>query len=45
MLQWMVKEGYGDARTIARRIEAMEAWLANPQLLEADPMASLLKES
>jgi len=40
MLQWMVKEGYGDARTIARRIEAMEAWLANPQLLEADPKAS-----
>ncbi|HEX5276984.1 MAG TPA: bifunctional aconitate hydratase 2/2-methylisocitrate dehydratase, partial [Fluviicoccus sp.] len=36
MLKWMISEGYGDARTIARRIEAMEAWLANPSLLRAD---------
>lgn len=36
MLKWMISEGYGDARTIARRIEAMEAWLADPQLMEAD---------
>jgi aconitate hydratase 2/2-methylisocitrate dehydratase len=36
MLRWMIKEGYGDARTIERRIKAMEAWLADPQLLEAD---------
>jgi aconitate hydratase 2/2-methylisocitrate dehydratase len=40
MLQWMVAEGYGDARTIQRRVEAMEAWLANPELLAADPGAS-----
>lgn len=36
MLRWMIKEGYGDVRTIERRIKAMEAWLADPQLLEAD---------
>ena len=36
MLKWMISEGYGDARTIGRRIEAMEAWLANPELMEPD---------
>ncbi|MDX5372967.1 MAG: bifunctional aconitate hydratase 2/2-methylisocitrate dehydratase, partial [Pseudomonadaceae bacterium] len=36
MLRWMISEGYGDARTLERRAQAMEAWLANPQLLEAD---------
>ncbi len=36
MLRWMISEGYGDARTLERRAKAMEAWLANPQLLEAD---------
>ncbi|VXC12491.1 aconitate hydratase 2 [Pseudomonas sp. 8AS] len=36
MLRWMIGEGYGDARTLERRAQAMEAWLANPQLLEAD---------
>ncbi|MCZ6722804.1 MAG: bifunctional aconitate hydratase 2/2-methylisocitrate dehydratase [Gammaproteobacteria bacterium] len=36
MLQWMISEGYGDVRTITRRIEAMQAWLENPVLLEAD---------
>ena len=36
MLKWMIAEGYGDARTIARRIKGMEAWLANPELMEAD---------
>ena len=40
MLQWMVAEGYGDARTIERRVAAMEAWLANPELLKADKGAS-----
>jgi aconitate hydratase 2/2-methylisocitrate dehydratase len=32
----MISEGYGDARTLGRRIEAMEAWLADPQLMEPD---------
>ena len=36
MLKWMIAEGYADARSIARRIKKMEAWLADPQLLQAD---------
>lgn len=36
LLKWMIAEGYGDARTIARRIKAMEAWLENPSLMRAD---------
>ena len=36
MLKWMLAEGYGDVRTISRRIEAMEAWLAKPELMSAD---------
>ena len=36
MLKWMISEGYGDKRTIARRILAMEAWLAEPKLMRAD---------
>lgn len=36
MLKWMISEGYGDVRTIERRINAMEAWLADPKLMEAD---------
>ena len=36
LLRWMISEGYGDARTMERRAKAMEAWLANPVLMEAD---------
>ncbi len=36
LLKWMIAEGYQDARSLQRRIKAMEAWLANPQLLKAD---------
>lgn len=36
MLKWMISEGYGDVRTIERRITAMQEWLANPELMEAD---------
>ncbi len=36
MLNWMIAEGYGDPKTIARRVEEMKAWIADPQLLEAD---------
>ncbi|WP_412523385.1 bifunctional aconitate hydratase 2/2-methylisocitrate dehydratase [Shewanella chilikensis] len=36
MLKWMIAEGYGDRRTIERRIKGMEEWLANPELMEAD---------
>jgi len=36
MLKWMISEGYGDKRTIERRIESMQNWLDNPQLMDAD---------
>jgi len=36
LLRWMISEGYGDARTMERRAQAMEAWLADPVLLSAD---------
>ena len=36
MLKWMIAEGYADVRTIKRRIAAMQAWLADPQLLKGD---------
>ncbi|QTE81914.1 bifunctional aconitate hydratase 2/2-methylisocitrate dehydratase [Shewanella algae] len=36
MLKWMIAEGYGDRRTIERRIKGMEEWLANPELMKAD---------
>ena len=36
LLKWMMGNGYGDERTISRRIEGMEAWLANPSLMRAD---------
>lgn len=36
LLKNMVARGYGDARTILRRVAKMEGWLANPSLLEAD---------
>lgn len=36
LLKWMIAQGYGDVRTIERRIKAMEVWLANPVLLQPD---------
>ena len=36
LLKWMISEGYGDARTLCRRIEAMQEWLKNPSLMRAD---------
>lgn len=36
LLKWMIAEGYADARSLARRIAKMEAWLAAPQLLQPD---------
>jgi aconitate hydratase 2/2-methylisocitrate dehydratase len=36
LLKNMIARGYEDARTIARRIAQMEAWLANPSLMTAD---------
>jgi len=36
LLKWMIANGYGDERTISRRILGMEEWLANPSLMRAD---------
>ncbi|MFC6635486.1 bifunctional aconitate hydratase 2/2-methylisocitrate dehydratase [Microbulbifer taiwanensis] len=36
LLRWMIAEGYGSKRTLERRARAMEAWLENPELMEAD---------
>ena len=36
LLKSMIANGYGDAKTLARRVSAMETWLANPNLIEPD---------
>jgi aconitate hydratase 2/2-methylisocitrate dehydratase len=36
LLRWMISEGYGDVRTLERRVRKMEDWIANPYLMEAD---------
>ncbi|NHR04944.1 bifunctional aconitate hydratase 2/2-methylisocitrate dehydratase [Chromobacterium haemolyticum] len=36
LMKTMIANGYQDARTLERRIKAMEAWIANPQLLKGD---------
>jgi aconitate hydratase 2/2-methylisocitrate dehydratase len=36
LLKSMIANGYEDKRTLARRIDGMERWLENPQLLQAD---------
>ncbi len=36
LMKNMIADGYQDKRTLERRIKAVQAWLANPQLLEAD---------
>ena len=40
LMKWMIANGYEDKRTLGRRIKAMEAWIANPQLLKADENAT-----
>lgn len=39
LLRSMIAEGYGDARTLERRVRNMEAWLETPELLQADENA------
>ena len=39
MMRWMIASGYGDAKTLERRAQAMEEWILNPELLEADKNA------
>jgi aconitate hydratase 2 / 2-methylisocitrate dehydratase len=36
LMKWMIAEGYQDARALQRRIDAQQAWLADPKLLERD---------
>ena len=36
MLRWMIASGYGDAKTLERRAQAMEEWILNPKLLKPD---------
>jgi aconitate hydratase 2 / 2-methylisocitrate dehydratase len=43
LLKNMAARGYGDARTILRRVVKMEAWLANPVLMEADADAEYVE--
>lgn len=43
MLRWMINEGYGDPRTLERRAQKMEEWLAEPQLMRADDDAEYLE--
>lgn len=44
LMKNMVARGYGDARTILRRVTRMEEWLANPVLMEADPDAEYIED-
>jgi len=39
MLRWMIASGYGDAKTLERRAQAMEEWMENPELLQPDENA------
>ena len=36
LMESMIADGYEDARTLRRRIDAMKSWLAKPELLEPD---------
>ena len=40
LLRGLIARGYGDATALERRARAMEAWIADPELLEPDPDAS-----
>ena len=36
LMKWMIKNGYHDERTLTRRIDAMEKFIADPKLLRRD---------
>jgi aconitate hydratase 2/2-methylisocitrate dehydratase len=36
LMKNMIANGYADARTLERRIKAMESWIAKPELLKGD---------
>ena len=39
LMKWMIANGYEHHETLERRIKAMRAWIANPELLAPDPDA------
>ena len=39
LMKKMIKDGYQDAQTLQNRIDAVNAWLAKPELIEADKNA------
>jgi aconitate hydratase 2/2-methylisocitrate dehydratase len=39
LMKWMISEGYAEKRTLDRRIQAMEAWIKKPELLQPDANA------
>lgn len=39
LLKWLIANGYEDKKAITRRIEAMQAWIDNPKLMQADENA------
>ena len=42
MLRWMIGSGYGDAKTLERRAQAMEEWIANPDLLDYSKLHNVM---
>ncbi|MBI3524928.1 MAG: bifunctional aconitate hydratase 2/2-methylisocitrate dehydratase [Betaproteobacteria bacterium] len=36
LMKWMIANGYQDQRSLERRIRAMQAWIAKPELLAPD---------
>ena len=45
LMKWMIAEGYGDARTLHRRIAAMQDWLEKPVCWKPTPMPNMRKSS
>ena len=39
LLKWMINNGYGDKNSIIRRVNKMQEWINNPELLSADDNA------
>lgn len=40
LLEWMIKQGYKDEKSIKRRIDKMKDWIENDSLLQADKDAN-----
>ncbi|MCP4898210.1 MAG: bifunctional aconitate hydratase 2/2-methylisocitrate dehydratase [bacterium] len=44
LLRSLIRDGYADADTLRKRVEAMEEWLSDPQLLQRDANAQYAAE-